>query len=433
MKLISTAIAFFIFSLLVFDTQAQSPQLMNYQAIVRNSAGAPLPGNTTISLRLQIHNDSATGAVVFQENGSAVTNQFGLINYAIGSNGNLATVDWGHGGKFLQVWVDPNGGNNYMDMGTTQLLSVPYALFAANSLSGPIGPTGIPGPTGATGSTGPTGAGVTGSTGPTGLSGTTGATGATGPSGFGATGATGVTGATGPSGLGITGPTGAGVTGATGSIGATGATGPSGIGVTGPTGAGVTGATGNTGATGPTGPTGVGVTGPSGFGATGPTGPTGAGVTGPTGPTGSGGSGILAYQTGTTDIQTSSASWTNFMTITFTPTSNIVLMSFSASGDINNITFPQQYVAFRCMVNGSGVSAGGAQCMATDYDSDFLGGQYVVSAWNANLVMPITVNPNVSNSVTIEWSTGGFATGSALNYCNSLKDFCHRTIVITQP
>ena len=173
-----------------------------------------------------------------------LTNQFGLANAAIGAVNitGLSSVNWGTGGKYLEVELDPAGGSNYTNMGNSQLLSVPYAFFAANSAAGATGATGQQGVTGATGNTG--------------------ATGDTGPTGAGVAGPTGPTGATGPGG---------GATGATGATGSTGATGATGI--TGATGTGTTGATGATGATGSTGATGA----------------TGAGVTGPTGPTGSGG------------------------------------------------------------------------------------------------------------------------------------------------
>ncbi len=141
-------------------------------------------------------------------------------------------------------------------MGTSQLISVPYALFAANSPQGSTGATGAQGPQGPTG---PGGTGPQGPVGAQGLQGVPGAVGATGPAGTnGVTGATGAAGATGAQGP--TGPTGAvGATGNDGAIGATGPTGPSGNdgaqGITGPTGpSGNDGSQGVTGATGATGP-----------------------------------------------------------------------------------------------------------------------------------------------------------------------------------
>ncbi|MBL0309107.1 MAG: LamG domain-containing protein [Bacteroidetes bacterium] len=147
----------------------------------------------------------------------------------------ILLVSWTGGEKYLEVLIDISGGTNYISMGSTQLLSVPYALFSANSLPGPSGATGPTGPTGTAGS----GGGATGSTGPTGVNGVSGPTGVQG-----VTGPTGNTGAIGATGIGFTGTTGA--TGVQGIQGNTGPTGITTIGATGPTGA--------TGIMGPTGP-----------------------------------------------------------------------------------------------------------------------------------------------------------------------------------
>lgn len=214
MKLIS----FLLLILFFFKSFSQAPQGMNYQAVVRDVSGSAVANNTSVALQFIIHNDSTAGTVVYSETISTTANQFGLVNVEIGSNGNLGVVDWGNGKKFLQVKANINGGGA-VDMGTSQLFSVPYALYAANSNMGPAGATGSQGAPGVTGPTGAQGLhGNTGATGATGLTGSGGgATGATGPTGVGITGATGNTGA-----MGLT-----GVTGATGSTGVTGATGSS--------------------------------------------------------------------------------------------------------------------------------------------------------------------------------------------------------------
>jgi hypothetical protein len=210
---------------------AQAPQEMNYQAVVRDNSGNALANNTPVKLRFTIHDGSQSGTAVYTETINTSTNQFGLVNVQIGSTQNLGVVSWGSAAKYLQVETDVNNSGTFTDMGTSQLISVPYALYAANGggggATGPTGPQGNPGNNGTPGATGPTGAGVTGPTGPTGPTGSGG--GATG-----ATGATGPTGATG-SGGGATGPTGA--TGKTGPTGPTGTTGATGAGTTGPTGA----------------------------------------------------------------------------------------------------------------------------------------------------------------------------------------------------
>jgi hypothetical protein len=199
--MLKTLLAFLSLILLVVLSFGQAPQRLNYQAVVRNTNGQPLANGMHVSLRFTIHDISATGNSVFTEIQTDTTNQFGLVSVKIGAVSNLSTVNWSNGAKYLKVELDPMGGSNFTDMGTSQLLSVPYALFAGNSEPGPqgiTGPQGDLGATGSAGSTGPTGAsgdnGITGATGPTGNAGTIGATGVTGATGIGLTGATGATG-----------------------------------------------------------------------------------------------------------------------------------------------------------------------------------------------------------------------------------------------
>ena len=184
---------------------AQSPQGFNYQGVARNSMGTVL-ANKTISVRFLLHNTTPGGTVVYSEVHSITTDQYGVFAIIVGNgqsqSGTFSTINWGNGSKYLQVEIDPSGGTNYKDMGTTQLMSVPFALYAANSQvgpTGPQGPIGLTGAIGAIGATGPQGAtGFTGAVGPQGLQGPIGLTGATGPMG-----------ATGPQGpIGLTGPVG---------------------------------------------------------------------------------------------------------------------------------------------------------------------------------------------------------------------------------
>ena len=196
---------------------AQAPAQIPYQGVARDAQGVPLQ-NQQISLRLTIEDFSGTD--LFQEVHSANTNQFGLFNVQIGSIQNL-NVDWGSGTKFLHVEIDIQGGVNYTDLGTTQFLSVPYALYAETSNTpGPQGPQGPSGPQGAqgiqgeTGPPGPVGAnglnGQNGAQGPQGVQGIQGETGAQGPAGMnGTNGTNGQNGAQGPQGI-------AGTQGATG-------------------------------------------------------------------------------------------------------------------------------------------------------------------------------------------------------------------------
>jgi len=123
-KLILSAFTFMIVAFAI----AQSPQGMNYQAVVRNASGQPVAANTPVKLRFSIHDASPTGTVVFTETINDTANQFGLVTAKIGSNSNLSTINWGNGEKYLQVETEVNNSGSFTDMGTTQLLRVPYAL-----------------------------------------------------------------------------------------------------------------------------------------------------------------------------------------------------------------------------------------------------------------------------------------------------------------
>lgn len=111
----------------------QAPEAFNYQAIARDTTGNIL-SNQTIGIKFGILSGSITGTVEYSETHSVTTNPFGAFILAVGRGnplfGSLSTIDWGSNSYFLKVEIDPNGGNNYTHMGTQQLLSVPYALYA---------------------------------------------------------------------------------------------------------------------------------------------------------------------------------------------------------------------------------------------------------------------------------------------------------------
>jgi hypothetical protein len=121
------------FVLFILKGIAQAPESFKYQAVARDLSGQTII-NSTISLRLSILDGTSSGAVVFQETQSVTTNDFGLFAISVGSGtltaGSFSGIDWANGDKFLKVETDFTGGNSYSEMGTTQLLSVPYALYA---------------------------------------------------------------------------------------------------------------------------------------------------------------------------------------------------------------------------------------------------------------------------------------------------------------
>jgi|GEM_PF-3101415 len=131
------------------DSYSQAPQQFNYQGVLRNSDGSPI-ANKTIRLRLSILDGSETGTTQYREERQVTTNLLGLYVVAIGGPGalnpsnRLADVNWSSGVKYLKVEVDMNGGTTFVSAGASQLLSVPYALYASNSAKPPVDSITIP-------------------------------------------------------------------------------------------------------------------------------------------------------------------------------------------------------------------------------------------------------------------------------------------------
>ena len=173
---ITSLVAILFFSLSI---NAQAPEKMNYQAVVRTPLGTPL-ANQSVSAIFEIREATANGLDVYKESQVLLTNQFGLINAEIGGGTQLSTnpfdsISWGT--NLYYLYVEINGD----PMGTSQLLSVPYALHAKNNLPGPQGPQGLKGDTGVIGPQGPQG--IQGVAGPVGPQGPVGQVGPQGPVG----------------------------------------------------------------------------------------------------------------------------------------------------------------------------------------------------------------------------------------------------------
>jgi len=116
--------------------QAQAPQGFNYQATVRNNAGE-LIINSNVYFKFNVIQDSQTADPIFTETHEILTDDLGQVNLIIGqgtaNTGVFSELDWSLGSYYLGIELSINGDNNYVPIGTTQLLSVPYALYAANS------------------------------------------------------------------------------------------------------------------------------------------------------------------------------------------------------------------------------------------------------------------------------------------------------------
>ena len=126
-----------LFILLNFQVNSQiPPNAFNYSAVARDAQSIPI-ANTTIGIQISILKGSSSGASQYIENHTVLTDAFGLFNLAIGTgsiqSGSMATIDWSNDNYYLKVGMDAAGGTNFLVMGTTQLLSVPYAMYAKNA------------------------------------------------------------------------------------------------------------------------------------------------------------------------------------------------------------------------------------------------------------------------------------------------------------
>ena len=119
----------FICTLLGSALFAQAPALVPYQAVARDASGQAL-NNATINARFTLHDGAAIGSAVWQELQTVTTSALGLFTVQLGSSVSLTGVNWANGNKFMQVEIDL--GQGFVDMGTQQMLSVPYALHAGS-------------------------------------------------------------------------------------------------------------------------------------------------------------------------------------------------------------------------------------------------------------------------------------------------------------
>lgn len=112
---------------------AQAPSKMSYQSVVRNSDGQ-LVSNSSVSIRITLLQGTMNGNIVYMETHTKTSNENGLVSLEIGAGkivtGIFSAISWANGPYFIKTETDPAGGSNYSVSGTSQLLSVPYALYA---------------------------------------------------------------------------------------------------------------------------------------------------------------------------------------------------------------------------------------------------------------------------------------------------------------
>ena len=124
----------FIFTSVVL--KAQSPQKINFQSIVRNTSGV-IVSNKSVKFKITILSDSTKGNPVYSETHLKTTDAIGLVSLQIGSgtvsSGVFSSLNWGNASHFIKLEADFTGGNTYVTLGTQELMSVPYAMYAAKT------------------------------------------------------------------------------------------------------------------------------------------------------------------------------------------------------------------------------------------------------------------------------------------------------------
>ena len=134
-------ITLFVSVFLSVSLFAQTPEKMSYQAIIRNQSNN-LVLSTAVGMQISILQGSANGTAVYVVTQTSTTNTNGLVSIEIGDGtvriGDFSTIEWGNGPFFIKTETDPNGGTSYTITGTSQLLSVPYAMHSktADKLTG---------------------------------------------------------------------------------------------------------------------------------------------------------------------------------------------------------------------------------------------------------------------------------------------------------
>ena len=125
-----------LFAACFLHAQDKMPQAISYQAVARDAQGKVV-AQKPIGIQVEILKGSTTGTVVFSETHSLTSSKTGTVNFLIGQGtcktGTFSSVDWGADTYFLQLSMDLNGGSNYEKVSTTQMLPVPYALYAAKA------------------------------------------------------------------------------------------------------------------------------------------------------------------------------------------------------------------------------------------------------------------------------------------------------------
>ena len=133
MKTLTCLLSFLFLTVFVNYSSAQSPGSFTYQAVIRNNTGTPI-AETEIAVRISLLQGTPSGSLSYMETHNVQTNKYGLVNLNIGDgtvvSGNINDINWSTGPYFIKIEIDLSGGNNFTEISTSQILSVPYALYA---------------------------------------------------------------------------------------------------------------------------------------------------------------------------------------------------------------------------------------------------------------------------------------------------------------
>ena len=111
---------------------------MSYQAVIIDASNT-LVTNQSIGMQISILQTTITGTTVYAETHTVTTNLNGLVSLEIGTGSTsdtFSTIDWSAGPYFIKTETDPTGGSSYTITGTSQLMSVPFAMYAKSSGNG---------------------------------------------------------------------------------------------------------------------------------------------------------------------------------------------------------------------------------------------------------------------------------------------------------
>ncbi len=130
-------LSFVAIATIAITSFGQAPEGFKYQAVVRDAANTIL-NNQAVGMQIEILQGGISGTPVYTESFAPTTNTYGLVNLEIGTgttSDDFTTIDWANDTYFIRTSIDVTGGSSYAVMGTSQLMSVPYALHAKTAES----------------------------------------------------------------------------------------------------------------------------------------------------------------------------------------------------------------------------------------------------------------------------------------------------------